>query len=109
MDPRARLVLIGFVALLLALLPALVDSPLAEPESSALEEPESSASEAVVVEHELVAATLVEEPAAPPREAAPTRGLPDRHTRPDGFLSRARQFLVGDGRHRPEPFPRGGQ
>jgi hypothetical protein len=63
----------------------------------------------VRVEHELVAASVVREPvtrraaaAAPPPADPVTRP----HTRPEGFLSKARRTIIGDGRHRPEPFPR---
>jgi hypothetical protein len=71
----------------------------------------------VRVEHELVPVTVIEEKvvdeairegSAAQRPAVPRpRGLARRHTRPDGFASRARHLLAGDGRYRPEPFPRG--
>jgi hypothetical protein len=65
----------------------------------------------VRVEHELVTASIVTEPVtrrAAAAAAAPPSGdpVPRPHTRPDGFLSKARRAIVGDGRHRPEPFPR---
>jgi hypothetical protein len=76
----------------------------------------------VRVEHELVPVTVIEEKVvdetireesatqrlAVQRPAVPRpRAVARKHTRPDGFASRARHLLAGDGRHRPEPFPRG--
>jgi hypothetical protein len=77
---------------------------------------QEAAGAAVRVEHDLIVAKVVGEvaarqevpagrraPAAAPRKPAPKPG------REAGFLSRARQLFVGDGRHRPAPFPRAGQ
>jgi hypothetical protein len=70
----------------------------------------------VRVEHVLVTASVVGEqrrrPRAPaaagPRQTAIPSSAPVAHpnTRPDGFVSKARRLILGDGRHRPEPFPR---
>lgn len=65
----------------------------------------------VRVEHELIVAKTVVEP-APSRVATPRarpRPRADVPRRDTGFFSRARQWFVGDGRHRPAPFPRAGQ
>jgi hypothetical protein len=66
----------------------------------------------VTVQHQLIHVPLV----APPRRPVPSRGNAgprlasgtDRR-RPDrGLAARATRLLVGDGRYRPEPFPRPG-
>jgi hypothetical protein len=126
MNWQVRLVLVGAVAAFGALLPAVADSP--RPEAPARSHyPDRTV---VRVEHELVPATVVQEAVvqetvvaeavvqgtvvAEAVEKKPAglrvRRLDYRNTRPDGFASRARQLLIGDGRYRPEPFPRvGGQ
>lgn len=104
MTQSVRILLIGLGAILVALLPALADSPLADPPAPTAPEPA-----AVHVEHELVAVTIVAETVAPRQIAERGRPLPQRRTRREGFVSRARQLIVGDGRYRPEPFPRAGQ
>ena len=72
---------------------------------------------AVTVEHELVVVSPAPPLAAtPPRRSAPpaspavrlTAG-PGRALKPAGFAVRAGRALVGDGRYRPEPFPRPGR
>ncbi len=102
---RSRLIAIGLGAVLVALVPALVDSPLTT-HPAASRTPDRPV---VRVEHELVAATVVE--AEMPRRVSMPRGRPlaRRHTRPAGIMSRARQLIVGNGRYRPEPFPRAAQ
>ncbi len=105
MNRTVRKVLIAFGATLVALLPTLADSPLAEPTPSA----PTPARAVVRVEHEIVAATVIENSAAPRPVIQRGRPLARRHTRPGGFASRARHLIVGSGRHRPEPFPRAGQ
>jgi len=115
MNWQVRMVLVGAVAALGALLPAVADSP--RPEAAARSH---LADRTVVrVEHELVPATVVQEAVVQETVAAEAVGkkpagprvrrLAYRNTRPDGFASRARQLLIGDGRFRPEPFPRAGQ
>jgi hypothetical protein len=110
MNWRAQMVLVGAVAAFGALLPAVADSPRREAPAGS-HPPDRSV---VRVEHELVPVTVIEEtvaPAAAGRKPAGqrVRRLAPRNTRPDGFTSRARQLLVGNGRYRPEPFPRIGQ
>ena len=46
--------------------------------------------------------TAVARPPGGPGEPAPARGA----RRDAGFFERARRAVVGDGRYRPEPFPR---
>jgi hypothetical protein len=136
MNWQVRLVLVGAVAAFGALLPAVADSP--RPEAPARSHhPDRTV---VRVEHELVPATVVQEAVVQETVVAEAVGqgtvvaeavgqgtvvaeavekkpaglrvrrLDYRNTRPDGFASRARQLLIGDGRYRPEPFPRvGGQ
>jgi hypothetical protein len=103
------MVLIAPVAALVALLPALAESPMVEPPPA----PALNEAPAVRVVHELVGATvLIERPIEPiGRRSAARRApaAPSRHTQQPGIVSRARQLLLGDGRHRPQPFPRVGQ
>jgi hypothetical protein len=105
------MVLLGAVAAFGALLPAVADSPRTEAPAGSYP-PDRSV---VRVEHELVPVTVIEETVAPETVVAKkparqrVRRLAPRHTRPDGFTSRARLLLVGNGRYRPEPFPRVGQ
>jgi hypothetical protein len=104
MSRRIWMIVIGAGASLVALMPAVAESPLAEaPAPPAADQP------AVRIEQTLVAAPIVEE--AAPLRAAVQRARPParRQTRPEGFVSRTRQLIVGDGRYRPEPFPRAGQ
>ena len=110
MNWQARMVLVGAVAAFGALLPAIADSP--RPETRAGSHPVDRS--VVRVEHELVPVRIIEETVAPETTGKKPAGqrarrLAPRHTRPDGFTSRARQLLVGNGRYRPEPFPRIGQ
>ena len=65
-----------------------------------------TALEDVQVRHEFVTiATLVTPPAATRRNVTPRQ--PARRNSPGaGLWSKAGRALVGDGRHRPEPFPR---
>ena len=93
---------------LLTLWPAMAESPVGATR------PQTVAS--VTIEHQLVDA--VELPARPvltPRRRAP---LPTRRaavqfaaaaSRPVGFAARAGRIFFGDGRYRPEPFPRHGR
>jgi hypothetical protein len=62
----------------------------------------------VRIEHELVTASVIAAPEPTPRQAAapPKKPVARPHTRPDGFLSKAGRLILGDGSHRPEPFPR---
>lgn len=62
----------------------------------------------VRIEHELVAASVIATTEPAPRQAAipPKKPVEQPHTRPNGFLSKAGRLILGDGRHRPEPFPR---
>jgi hypothetical protein len=80
-----------------------VPEPSASPES----EPEALA---VHIEHEFITLTdIAPPPQNPDREvAARLRSTaPSRHpvTPLRTFAQRARRALLGDGRHRPEPFP----
>jgi hypothetical protein len=67
----------------------------------------------VRIEHQLIQVT--ESPA--PRRRAPTVTVsrvasvrkPAPPSRQEGFVVRAGRLLMGDGRYRPEPFPRPGQ
>jgi hypothetical protein len=101
--------LIGPVAALVALLPALAETPMVKPPPA----PALNEAPAVRVVHELVGASvLIERPIEPVERRAAARrapAAPSRHTQQPGFVARARQVLLGDGRHRPQPFPRVGQ
>jgi hypothetical protein len=110
---RIRLALAGGVAAtLLGLLALHTDQG---PAGATAAEPKVQ--DAVRVEHELVSAaiehehvpeTLLAEVQRPRRVATRSRTRP---ARPDarGAMTRAQRFLLGDGRYRPEPFPRAGQ
>jgi hypothetical protein len=61
----------------------------------------------VVVEHRFV--TVPEPASAPPAVARPVRRAAVRsrpRREPGTLLGRAARAVLGDGRHRPEPFPR---
>lgn len=74
----------------------------------------------VKVEHTLVTVDVMTSPAvqprrsAPPASTAPLAGLRvsasssalQVKAEPTGLASRARRAIVGDGRHKPQPFPR---
>jgi hypothetical protein len=108
MNSRTRLALIAAGAALVTLRPALVESPLmvqAPATTSAADR------RAVRIEHELVTVPVVERPAVRHQRAAASRAtaLPRRTAHPRGIVARTRQFFLGDGRYRPEPFPRAGR
>jgi hypothetical protein len=87
--------------------------PLAAPASSAAASPASApaaaaatGTDSVRVEHELVQAAAVASP-VPARVTLASHGRraePRRESR--GLVLRASRAIVGDGRYRPEPFPR---
>jgi hypothetical protein len=61
----------------------------------------------VRLEHELV--EVVPLAASPPAARAVVHAVDKRakrSTQPEHFVARARRALMGDGRYRPEPFPR---
>ena len=69
---------------------------------------------AVTVQHELVLVSAATSMASAPRRrpASPAVRLteaPARSLKPAGFALRAGRALMGDGRYRPEPFPRPGR
>jgi hypothetical protein len=105
MTTRLRIALIAAGAALVALRPTLVQSPRVKG-TSAPAEPDRP--QLVRVEHELVTATVIEEPAPRPQRTAVRRPPAQRQppARAAGFVSRTRQLLLGDGRYKPEPFPR---
>src|SRR5687767_1698886 len=63
---------------------------------------------AVQLEHQLIRVPEVRSPRAvpAPRRAPPATRLARLHADRHAPLARARRMLVGDGRYRPEPFPR---
>ena len=115
-----RLTLLGCLALIAALfMPWRTESPL--PGATAVAAP-SRMDERVRIEHELVRIPVTA-PKAPVKSARLTRPLPSTEspraraenvplrasnsTQPDrGMVAKAVKRLVGDGRYRPEPFPR---
>jgi hypothetical protein len=105
MNWRTRTALVGAGTLLVALLPKIAGSPLTRQRLAA----DVPARTSVRVEHELVPAAVIEETAQTRQAVAGTPPKARRHTRPNGFASRARQLIVGTGKHRPQPFPRAGQ
>lgn len=113
MKTRACMGVMATGAALVVLLPALAESPLVQraPATAAAAAPAGSAP-AVRVEHELVAPTVVEERIAErvQRRASisPAPGSAKPPAARPGFASRTRRLLLGDGRYRPEPFPRAG-
>jgi hypothetical protein len=111
--PRRRIALVPLVTFALAPLFWPPRAPrVDEPAPGAAAPP---APREVQIHHELVIpSTVVRErdsaipfrsaSAAAPRPPAPPR-MARRAAPPDGILARARRALVGDGRHRPQPFP----
>ena len=99
--------LIIAAAALLTLSPATAESP-----ASASQQAMSSS---VRIEHQLVEALERPGVAIAPRQrrAMPARPsavqFADRSARPAGLATRAGRLLLGDGRFRPEPFPRPGR
>jgi hypothetical protein len=70
-------------------------------------EPPGPAAESVRIEHRLVAVQALPAPPAARAVARAVNARTDaRPAAPQRFGSRARRVLVGDGRYRPEPFPR---
>jgi hypothetical protein len=106
---RSKWIVLTLAAVAL-LWPATAESPVGAATAAVV--PAQAA--AVTVEHELV---LVSAPTsvapAPRRRPTPsavrlTAG-PGRSLKPAGFALRAGRALIGDGRYRPEPFPRPGR
>lgn len=62
----------------------------------------------VRIEHQVIEVPTPAAPAPILRAVAPARSVSARAGREGSapFVSRARRVLVGDGRYRPEPFPR---
>lgn len=110
----------GAAALVVLHAPWAGDAPRASLDQSQAREDERSAErpnagtppDAVLVSHELVTAAVVHEPVrvngrTPRGRTAPASRVSDAAPRErPGGMSRAVRVLVGDGRHRPEPFPR---
>jgi hypothetical protein len=71
-------------------------------------EPPAEAASSVRVEHQLIQIVPPPAPAVRARPVAPAsnRRADSRKPAPDHLVVRARRALVGDGRYRPEPFPR---
>lgn len=74
---------------------------------------ESEPEDSVHVVHDLIHVTPPPAPPPPqrPRIAPAVRKVPgdqraDRRTDSDPLIARAGRVLIGDGRHRPEPFPK---
>lgn len=108
MKRPARMAVIGLGVLLVALFPSLAGSPDGTPQATA----PATSLPGVRVEHRLVEATVVgETPVRRPvaRRSRPLARQQPRALEPMGFVTKARQLIVGNGRHRPEPFPRVGQ
>lgn len=99
--------IISAAAALLILCPATADSPVGA--TAAATHPP------VRIEHQLVEALERPRIAIAPRrrQALPARPsavkLAVRSARPAGLAARAGRMLLGDGRFRPEPFPRPGR
>jgi hypothetical protein len=78
------------------------------PEAAASPDPEPEA-RAVHIEHEFITLTDIAPPQKPNRVVAarlPSTGASRRPVTPLRTLAqKARRALLGDGRHRPEPFP----
>ena len=99
--------LIIAAAALLTLSPATADSPVGANQPATLP--------SVLVEHQLVEARERPREALAPlrRQAVPARPsalrFAVRRDPPAGIAARAGRLLLGDGRFRPEPFPRPGR
>jgi hypothetical protein len=104
-SPRWKLIVLtlGAVALLW---PATAESPVGAAAAPSVPEVAS-----VTVEHELIQVTAAA-PVQPRLPSSPTVRLaagPARSIKTGGFAVRAGRALMGDGRYRPEPFPRPGR
>ncbi|MGH9307814.1 MAG: hypothetical protein ACRD1U_00475 [Vicinamibacterales bacterium] len=65
----------------------------------------SDIADSVRLSHELIEVRIPTRATPRPRAVAPPRS-PRAESRRPRFVERARRVLVGDGRYRPEPFPR---
>ena len=104
---RTGLVLIVALASL-TIYPSTAQEGVAEPQVSLRPVAQRSAQPSVIIQHQLI---QVEPPKSKPaprvRRAIPsTRMAYDPLLRRDNLASRARRVVLGDGRFRPEPFPR---
>lgn len=118
--PRSKLILVvsAVFAVVALLSPSTAESPVvavAQPGSPprVLSEVEWKPEPAVTVTHELVRVTEAVSDA--PRVRLPSAPAPLVSRKPvqsqksEGFAARAGRVLLGDGRYRPEPFPRPGR
>jgi hypothetical protein len=83
------------------------DKPAAQSDVKESQEPPPD-TPSVRVEHRLIQIVPQPAPIFRPRPAAPAanRRAETRKPESDHLVARARRALVGDGRYRPEPFPR---
>jgi len=107
---RSKWIVLTLAAVAL-LWPATAESPV----GAATAPVASAQAAAVTVEHELVLASAATSMAAAPRRRPASTAVrlaaaaPARSLKPAGFAVRAGRALMGDGRYRPEPFPRPGR
>jgi hypothetical protein len=91
---------------LIAVVPAVLRQPSRESQAGASSVPGDS----VQVEHALVSDEIIEAEPAAPRGTVVTPAPPAatrlRRAPAGTFADKARRAILGDGRHRPEPFPR---
>jgi hypothetical protein len=79
---------------------------------SAVSEPQSldDTGDSVRIQHEVIRVTPPRQPASPPASPDVRRAFRSASvsptTREPRFVERARRVLMGDGRYRPEPFPK---
>ena len=106
---RSKWIVLTLAAVAL-LWPATAESPVGA--ATAAMAPAQAA--AVTVEHELVRVSAARSRAPAPRRRPTPAAVrltagPGRPLKPAGFALRAGRALMGDGRYRPEPFPRPGR
>ena len=105
---RTGLVLIVALASL-TIYPSTAQEGVAEPQVSLRPVAQRSPQPSVIIQHQLIQIEPAPKPKPVPRvrRAVPsTRMAYDPLLRRDNLASRARRVVLGDGRFRPEPFPR---
>jgi hypothetical protein len=89
--------------------PALLASPDSPPASSGANAPlDAAASDSVRIEYELIGVRAPRQPKVRSHRLGPLPAVQkaEAGTGSKRFVARASRVLIGDGRYRPEPFPR---